>query len=103
MGTVNVERRHTAPFPRCRLALRLVGTTHPPFRERLQSGLPWQFVHVRVLRSDASTDGETTEPSTGVTWKLLAKGLGQSIHVRNRGSDAEAWGGLVGLTWMVGY
>ena len=27
----------------------------------------------------------------------------QSIHVRNRTSDAAAWGGLVGLTWMASY
>jgi hypothetical protein len=65
--------------------------------------LPWQFIHLGVLRSDARRDGEKVEPGTGVTWKLLAKGLGQSIHLRNRTSDAEAWGGLVGLTWMASY
>lgn len=65
--------------------------------------LPWQFTHLRVLRSDARTGGETAEPGAGVTWKLLAKGLRESVHVRNRASDAEAWGGLVGLTWMVSY
>ncbi len=65
--------------------------------------LPWQFIHVRALRSDARTGAETAEPRTGVTWKLLAKGVGRSIHVRNRTSDAEAWGGLVGLTWMASY
>lgn len=65
--------------------------------------LPWQFIHVRVLRSDARKGGETAEPSTAVTSKRLAQGLAESIHVRNRTSDAEAWGGLVGLIWMVGY
>jgi hypothetical protein len=65
--------------------------------------LPWQFIHVRALRSDARTGREPAEPGTGVTWKLLAKGLGQSIRVRNRTSDAEAWGRLVGLTWMASY
>ena len=54
--------------------------------------LPWQFIHVRALSSDARKGGETGVPGSGVTWKLLAKGLGQSIHVRNRTSDAEAWG-----------
>jgi hypothetical protein len=38
-----------------------------------------------------------------VTRTLLAKGLRQSIHVRNRTTDAEAWGRLVGLTWMASY
>jgi len=26
-----------------------------------------------------------------------------SIHERNRRTDAAAWGGAVGLTWMVAY
>jgi hypothetical protein len=65
--------------------------------------LPWQFIHLRALRSDARSGAEPTPPATRVTCALLAKGLGRSIHVRNRTSDAEAWGGLVGLTWMVSY
>lgn len=65
--------------------------------------LPWQFIHLRVLRSDARRGEAAVEEGRGVTWKLLAKGLRQSIHVRNRASDAEAWGGLVGLVWMASY
>ena len=65
--------------------------------------LPWQFIHLRVLLADARKRGESAEPGTAVTWGLLAKGLGESIHVRNRARDAEAWGGIVGLTWMVSY
>jgi hypothetical protein len=65
--------------------------------------LPWQFIHLRALRSDARKRAETIEPDTGATWQLLAKGLSRCIHVRNRTSDAEAWGRLVGLTWMVSY
>ena len=34
---------------------------------------------------------------------LFDKGLGRAIHVRNRATGAEVWGGLVGLTWMVAY
>ncbi len=26
-----------------------------------------------------------------------------SFHLRNRARDADAWDGLVGLTWMVAY
>jgi hypothetical protein len=65
--------------------------------------LPWQLIHVRALRSEATTAGETTEAGTVMTGKLLAKGLVRSIHVRNQTSDAEAWGGLVGLIWMASY
>ena len=65
--------------------------------------LPWQFNHLRVLRSDSRTGEDTATPATKVTFKLLAKGLDESIHARNRRVDAGSWGGLVGLTWMVSY
>jgi hypothetical protein len=65
--------------------------------------LPWQFNHLRELRSDANGRGETVEPAPKLTWAMLGKGLDRSIHVRNRTTDAEAWGRLVGLTWMVAY
>ncbi|MHC4342500.1 MAG: hypothetical protein ACYSX0_20080 [Planctomycetota bacterium] len=38
-----------------------------------------------------------------MTWELLAKGLAESIHARNQTSDADAWGGFIGLTWMAAY
>lgn len=65
--------------------------------------LPWQFIHVRVLRADARARGEMTEGSASVTGTPLANGLRRSIHERNRATDADAWGGLVGLVWMVAY
>jgi len=65
--------------------------------------LPWQFIHVRALRADARTGGAAAGPGTRLTWKRLAEGLSESIHVRKRTSDAESWGGLVGLIWMVSY
>ena len=34
---------------------------------------------------------------------LLGQGLRDAIHERNRRTDAKAWGGLIGLTWMVAY
>ena len=65
--------------------------------------LPWQFNHLRVLRSDARGRGAPVEQGPKLTWAMLAKGLDQSIHVRNRTTDGKAWGGFVGLTWMVAY
>ena len=59
--------------------------------------LPWQLIHVSALRKDAV--GEEPE-RTGTE---LGEGLHRSIHVRKRASDAAAWGGLVGLTWMTAY
>jgi hypothetical protein len=34
---------------------------------------------------------------------VLAKGLKQSILLKNRRTDAAAWVGWVGLLWMTGY
>jgi hypothetical protein len=54
--------------------------------------LPWQLLHLRMLRANAgaSIDG-------------ASDGLQRAIRVRNRRTDAESWGGLVGLSWMIGY
>jgi hypothetical protein len=35
--------------------------------------------------------------------EVVANGLRQSIHDRKPTTDADDWGGVVGLTWMVGY
>ena len=65
--------------------------------------LPWQFIHLRVLRADARARNETVGPPPKVTLRMVTDGVDQSIHVRNQRTDADSWGGLVGLTWMVGY
>ena len=65
--------------------------------------LPWQFNHLRILHSDARSGGEKSESDMGVSRASLSEGLRESIHTRNRTSDAGAWGGFVGLTWMVSY
>jgi hypothetical protein len=63
--------------------------------------LPWQFFHLRVLRSESSQT--TDKQAAGISWKLLEGGLWRSIHLRKQASDADAWGRLIGLTWMIGY
>jgi len=59
--------------------------------------LPWQVIHLRLQVSDARRG------PTPVEGQSLREGLVRSIHARNRTSDAAAWGGFVGLTWMTGY
>ena len=61
--------------------------------------LPWQLLHLRSLRAEARAD-PGTEFSGGVRWR---EGLRDSIHQRSPRTDAKAWGGLIGLTWMVAY
>ncbi len=58
--------------------------------------LPFQLIHLRNLRTAATTAG-STQP------RRLAEGLKQSIRLKNRRTDAAAWGGWVGLVWMTGY
>lgn len=65
--------------------------------------LPWQFIHLRVLYTDARQSRGVLEKETKVTWSLLNEGLVRSIYEKNQTSDANAWGGLVGLIWMTGY
>ena len=55
--------------------------------------LPWQLLHLRTLRANARP-GSVDAASDGV--------LG-ALRVRNRRTDAESWGGVLGLTWMIGY
>jgi len=61
--------------------------------------LPWQCIHLRSLRTEAKRGGGT-EP---LTWKQVMSRLHGSLHERNSSTDAAAWGGLVGLTWMTAY
>ena len=56
--------------------------------------LPWQVIHVRSLRANARKN------RTSTPW---LQGLGRAIRDKNRRTDAEAWGGFIGLTWMTAY
>ncbi|MFC1878282.1 hypothetical protein ACFLZW_00065 [Chloroflexota bacterium] len=65
--------------------------------------LPWQVIHLRVLRLNAQREESEEGGRTGVTRKVLARGLHQSIHLKNQTSESKAWGGLVGVIWMASY
>ena len=65
--------------------------------------LSWQIPNLRLQVADARRAGETLRPATHVSWKGLREGLRRSIHERNRTTEASAWGGFVGVTWMAGY
>jgi hypothetical protein len=58
--------------------------------------LPFQLIHLRGLRAAASKSGSAHS-------RRLAEGLKQSILIKDRRTDAAAWGGWVGLLWMTGY
>ncbi len=56
--------------------------------------LPWQVLHLRSLRVEAAAQPVRVD---------VRVGLRDAIHERNRRIDAEGWGGLIGLTWMIAY
>ena len=57
--------------------------------------LPWQVLHLRSLRRESDAGR-----GQAVGWR---EGLREAIHERNPRTDAAAWGGGIGLTWMVAY
>ena len=65
--------------------------------------LPWQFIHLRVLRLDALRKETGKKVQTKLIWNTLARGLHLSIHVKNPTSESQAWGGIVGVIWMASY
>ncbi len=58
--------------------------------------LPWQYLHLGVLRANGEA---RATPVTGG----LAHGLRRAIELKNQRTDAESWGGIVGMIWMAGY
>ena len=63
--------------------------------------LPWQFFHLKALRLRAKH--QKINIHAGISWSLLKKGLYQSIKVKNITTQPEAWGRVLGMTWMIGY
>jgi len=65
--------------------------------------LPWQVIHLASLRASARRNrGRTGAGSPSISIRL-ATGLKRAIRVRTRRTDADSWGGLIGLTWMTAY
>lgn len=65
--------------------------------------LPWQLIHLRALRAEATTSDGFAEASAPLTRGGVVRRLHDSLHQRKRATDAASWGGLVGLTWMTAY
>ncbi len=64
--------------------------------------LPFQLINLVGLRAQAQRQ-EESRAATPWTLGELRSGLLRSIRRRNRRTDGESWGGVVGLLWMVGY
>jgi hypothetical protein len=65
--------------------------------------LPWQVIHLTTLRASAKRNsGRTGAGSSSISMRLET-GLKRAVLVKTRRTDADSWGGLIGLTWMTGY
>ena len=65
--------------------------------------LPWQIFHLKALRLRAKHQKINKDMHANISWSMLKKGLYQSIQVKNLTTQSEAWGGTLGMTWMIGY
>jgi len=65
--------------------------------------LPWQVIHLTTLRASARRNSGRTVASSPSISRRLGTGLKRAVRVKTRRTDADSWGGLIGLTWMTGY
>jgi hypothetical protein len=65
--------------------------------------LPWQVIHLTTLRASARRESGRTGAVSPPIWLRLESGLKRAVLVKTRRTDADSWGGLIGLTWMTGY
>ena len=64
--------------------------------------LPWQVVHLMTLRANARRSSINGKGSPSFPMRL-AGGLRRAVRVKVKRTDADSWGGFIGLTWMVAY
>ena len=64
---------------------------------------PFEIAHLASLRREARMNHRPIEPDPRPIAVRIVTGLARSIRVKNRSTAPDAWGGFVGLTWMVGY
>jgi len=65
--------------------------------------LPWQVIHLTSLRANARRNSAVSEPVSQSISRQLATGLKRAIQVNTKRTDADSWGGFIGLTWMTAY
>ncbi|MBT4522199.1 MAG: hypothetical protein HOC23_19540 [Halieaceae bacterium] len=65
--------------------------------------LPWQLLHLRALIKEAQLNEARKTSPPHVSLEAIKSGLHDSIYARNPTCDPQAWGGLIGATWMTAY
>jgi len=65
--------------------------------------LPWQVIHLATLRANARRNSGSSGAGSPSMSMRLATGLKRAVWVKARRTDADSWGGFIGLTWMTAY
>ena len=65
--------------------------------------VPWQWYHLKSIKLRTKNVDVNNKIKAVITWSLLVDGLYKSIQVKNLTTQPEAWGGCIGMTWMIGY
>jgi len=60
--------------------------------------LPWQMIHLNALRKEAKEADVLSAKR-----RTIGEAVSAALVERNRSTDAAAWGGVIGLTWMTAY
>lgn len=66
------------------------------------SYVPFQLLNLRFLWLNAVRNPAPAAGERPLTARLM-EGVVRSIRTKNRRTDPEAWGGWLGLLWMIGY
>jgi hypothetical protein len=88
------------------LTVRALGGGEALLRLNLLFGavyLPWQVIHLNSLRADARRNARRVGAGSLSISIRLVSGLTRAVSLKNPRTDAESWGGLIGLTWMTAY
>lgn len=66
--------------------------------------LPFQIIHLAMLRGEWKTSDGSHWQRGGTTFAArLKSGLARTVRRKERRTDIESWGGIVGVCWMAGY
>lgn len=63
--------------------------------------LPWQGFHLRFLLSEARA--QEADPPPAMAQTPIVSRVRAALFSRRRATSSEAWGGLIGVTWMAAY
>ncbi len=64
--------------------------------------LPWQFFHLKSIKS-RSTLQQSNNITSVMPWKMFKAELIESFQIKIISNELKHWGGMIGLTWMLGY